>query len=141
MRLIACNAALALAILAPATSLAGDRTKSALETSPKGWIDVMPSKDFTNWRRVPLPPDVKLNERNPWRLSADGKTLICDGVGIKEMFLHNDEQGDGRRAEWDVHGVLLVFRRTGFIAASCRRASRPSRAASIRGRGPHCSCA
>src|SRR5262245_44293958 len=90
------NTALALLILAPAAAIAGDKkTKSALEEGPKGWIDLMPDKGLTNWRRVPLPPDVKVSDRNPWSLSDDKKTLICDGVGIKEMLLHNDERDDG----------------------------------------------
>jgi hypothetical protein len=77
------------------------RGKSALETDPTGWIDLMPGKDLKGWKRVPLAPDEKLNAKNPWSLSADGKTLLCDGVGVKEMFRHEREFGDGiYHVEW-----------------------------------------
>jgi hypothetical protein len=91
------------AIMIAAHSHAGDakKTPSALETDPKGWLDLMPTKDLKGWRRVPLPPEEPLAKKNPWRLAADGKTLICDGVGIKEMFLHDKEFGDGiLHVEW-----------------------------------------
>lgn len=75
--------------------------KTALEQDPSGWLDLMPGKDLKGWTRVVLPPDEKLNAKNPWSVSADGKTLVCDGVGVKEMFLHEREFGDGTfHVEW-----------------------------------------
>lgn len=75
--------------------------ESALEKDPKGWKDLFPGKDLKGWKRVALAPDVKLSEKNPWSVAADGKTLLCDGVGIKEMFLFDEEFGDGIfHVEW-----------------------------------------
>jgi hypothetical protein len=69
--------------------------KSALEQDPRGWVDLLPGKDLQGWRRVPIPPDEKLNAKNPWSLTDGGHTLRCDGVGVKEMLLHERSWGDG----------------------------------------------
>lgn len=75
--------------------------KSALETDPTGWVDLFPGQDLKGWKRVPLPPDEKLNAKNPWSVDAAGKVLLCDGVGVKEMLLHEKEQTDGIfHVEW-----------------------------------------
>lgn len=75
--------------------------KNALDIYPKGWVDLLPGKDFKGWKRVPIAPDEKLNAKNPWSLDANGKVLICDGVGVKEMLLHEQERGDGIfHVEW-----------------------------------------
>jgi len=69
------------------------------QAAEDGWINLMPGKDLAGWKRVPIPPDVKLADKNPW--STDEKTLICDGVGIKEMLLTDREFGDGIfHVEW-----------------------------------------
>lgn len=86
-------AGLALALLAPAAQPKGGKT--FLEKEPKGWIDLIPGEGLKGWKRVVLPPDEKLNPKNPWSLSPDGKSLLCDGVGVKEMLLHDREWGDG----------------------------------------------
>ncbi|MBI4600679.1 MAG: SMP-30/gluconolactonase/LRE family protein [Planctomycetes bacterium] len=67
---------------------------SALESDPVGWEDLMPRPGFEGWRRVVLPSDPP-SPRNPWSLSAGGKTLVAKGEGIKEMLLHEKERGDG----------------------------------------------
>ena len=66
-------------------------TKSALETDPKGWVDVLPPADLKGWYRVPVPPTGKLG-REQWHV--DGKTLICDGDGGHDMLLTDKEYGD-----------------------------------------------
>lgn len=76
-------------------------TKSALETDPTGWTDLLTDPNLRNWKRVSIPPGSKLNARNPWSLPSDGKTLICDGVGIHEMLLWEREMADGVfHVEW-----------------------------------------
>jgi hypothetical protein len=72
---------------------AADDQKSALETDPKGWVDLL-ANGLKNWRRVPIPAKSKLKDRSPWSLSSDGKTLSCDGVGYHEMLLFDREIGD-----------------------------------------------
>lgn len=69
-----------------------------LAREPEGWIDLTPPKDFAGWKRLPLDP---FPEKPVWTLSADGKTLQCDGIGAKEMLLTEKEFGDGTfHAEW-----------------------------------------
>ncbi|MCI0458923.1 MAG: DUF1080 domain-containing protein, partial [Gemmataceae bacterium] len=74
---------------------------SALEADPSGWIDLLPGRDLNGWRRVVLPPDEKLNSKNPWSVDPERRLLLCDGVGVKEMLLHEHERGDGVfHVEW-----------------------------------------
>jgi len=83
--------------------LAGDpkETKSALESDPAGWTNLLVDSALKNWKRVSIPPKGKLGERNPWNLPGDGTTLICNGVGIHEMLLWEKEVSDGIfHVEW-----------------------------------------
>jgi hypothetical protein len=81
------------------TTSASAQEKSLLERDPKGWTDLTPGKDLLGWKRVLLPPDTKLNDKNPWKLE-DG-LLVCDGVGVKEMLLYDKEFSDGVfHVEW-----------------------------------------
>ena len=76
-------------------------TKSALESNPAGWTDLPLDKDLKHWKRMAIPPGSKLSARNPWSVSADGATLICDGAGIHEMLLWDKEVADGIfHVEW-----------------------------------------
>jgi hypothetical protein len=100
MRMAMILAALAVSF---AAVRAGDvkETKSALESQPAGWIDLLKDKDLKDWKRVPIPPGGKLNKRDCWKYDADSKTLICDGVGIHEMLLFDKEIADGIfHVEW-----------------------------------------
>src|SRR5438128_2580957 len=67
--------------------------KSALELDPRGWTDLMPGKDLQGWKRVPIAPDTTLNAKNAWKV--EGGLLLCDGVDVKEMLLHDKEFADG----------------------------------------------
>lgn len=78
-------------------------SKSALETDPAGWIDLLADNDLKDWKRVSIPPGSKLNQKNPWSVdvSSREKILVCNGVGVHEMLLHNTERGDGiLHIEW-----------------------------------------
>jgi hypothetical protein len=93
------------ALLLPFTSgIAGDakETKSALESDPKGWIDLLANADLKDWKRVPIPPKSTLKEPSPWKYDADKKVLVCHGAGAgHEMLLCNKEFGDGIfHVEW-----------------------------------------
>lgn len=86
-------------VLFVALALAG--TAKEPQKASLSWLDLMPGPGLKGWSRVVLPPDEKLNAKNPWSLSADGKTLLCDGVGVKEMLLFDREFGDGVfHVEW-----------------------------------------
>lgn len=79
----------------------GAQGQSALEADSSGWTDLLPGKDLKGWRRVVLPPDEKLNSKNPWSVDSARRILVCDGVGVKEMLLHEQERTDGIfHVEW-----------------------------------------
>lgn len=67
--------------------------KSALETDPLGWTDILPSAELKGWYRVSVPPTGKLG-REQWHVDADKKILICDGDGGHDMLLTDKEYGD-----------------------------------------------
>ncbi|MFA5189429.1 MAG: neutral/alkaline non-lysosomal ceramidase N-terminal domain-containing protein [Verrucomicrobiia bacterium] len=68
-------------------------SKSAMETDPQGWADILPPADLKGWYRVPVPPAGKLG-REQWHLDAGKKVLICDGDGGHDMLLTEKEYGD-----------------------------------------------
>jgi len=68
-------------------------TKSALETSPQGWVDIMPQADLEGWSRVPVPPGGQLG-RAQWHVDTDRNVLICDGDGGHDMLLLKEILGD-----------------------------------------------
>jgi hypothetical protein len=77
------------------------QTRSALESDPKGWLDITPSANLKGWSRVAIPPGGKLSAKNPWSVAADGQTLVCDGVGVHEMLLWDKDVADGIfHVEW-----------------------------------------
>ncbi len=79
------------------TSNAGDvkESKSAFESDPKGWTDLLANADLKDWKRVSIPPKSKLKEPNPWKYDATKKTLVCNGVGYHEMLLYDKDFADG----------------------------------------------
>jgi hypothetical protein len=89
----------------PASGVAGtgsaQESKSALETEPSGWIDLLADKSLKEWKRVPIPPGSTLNVRNPWQVDPASGVLLCDGVGLHEMLLYDKELADGTfHVEW-----------------------------------------
>ena len=87
---------LAVFVAFSATALRGADTtvtKSALESDPHGWQDILPAADLAGWYRVAVPPTGKLG-REQWHLDAGGEVLICDGDGGHDMLLTSKEYGD-----------------------------------------------
>jgi hypothetical protein len=68
-------------------------TKSALESDPQGWHDILPAADLSDWYRVSVPPNVKLG-REQWHVDAARSVLICDGDGGHDMLLTSKEYAD-----------------------------------------------
>ena len=96
-------AALVLLFQGPLPGAEPAGSKSALETDPKGWIDLLPGADLKAWKRVPVPPlpKGKLRDKSPWSVDEANKIMHCDGVGVKEAFLHETERSDGIfHVEW-----------------------------------------
>jgi 3-keto-disaccharide hydrolase len=71
----------------------GAETKSALQSHPEGWVDILPPADLKGWYRVPVPPTGHLG-REQWHVDGPRKVLICDGDGGHDMLLFNQEIGD-----------------------------------------------
>lgn len=75
-------------------------TKSQLEADPAGWTDLMPGADLQGWKRVAY-PGKPLKATNPWSVDPASGLLTCDGAGTVEMFLTDQEFGDGVfHVEW-----------------------------------------
>ena len=94
--LAASLAALFLATLAAAQTREAAPSKSALESNPRGWIDLMPRPDLKGWGRVPVPPGAPLGKQQ-WRVEKQGKdgtVLVCEGDGGHDMLLCTREFGD-----------------------------------------------
>ncbi len=91
--LIACLAAVLPGGLAIAQSAPADAAKSAYETNPKGWTNIMPRADLKGWSRVTVPPGGQLGKAQ-WHTEDRGKLLVCDGDGGHDMFLCTREFGD-----------------------------------------------
>ncbi len=68
---------------------------AAADKADSRWIDLFPGKDLKGWKRVPILPDPKLDARNPWKVNATSNILECDGVGLREMLLHETERTNG----------------------------------------------
>ncbi len=68
-------------------------TKSALESDPQGWQDILPAADLSGWYRVPVPPHGKLG-REQWHVDAARNVLVCDGDGGHDMLLTRKEYAD-----------------------------------------------
>jgi hypothetical protein len=89
---------LVLGLAGLAAALPGGGREPASEA---GWVDLLAGKGLKGWRRVPIAPDTKRNDKDPWKLAEDGKVLQCDGVGVKEMLLFEREFADGTfHVEW-----------------------------------------
>jgi hypothetical protein len=71
----------------------GEESKSALESDPKSWTDIMPPADLKGWYRVPVPPTGKLG-RQQWHVDTDRNVLVCDGDGGHDMLLLDREFAD-----------------------------------------------
>ena len=73
--------------------------KSALESDPKGWVDLFPDRELKGWKRATVDPKAK---QRVWGLSEDGKLLEVDGRnGVLENLLFDKEFADGiYHVEW-----------------------------------------
>jgi hypothetical protein len=82
--------------------LVGTAARGPVAAGEEGWIDLTPGKDLEGWKRVIIPPDKKLADKDPWKMAAAGKTLLCDGTpDIKEMLQYEKVFGDGTfHVEW-----------------------------------------
>jgi len=85
--------ALALLSLGFARGAAQETSKSALESDPAGWKEIMPGPNLAGWTRLPMPPTGQLG-RQQWHLDAETKTLNCDGDGGHDWLRYDREVGN-----------------------------------------------
>jgi len=90
-----------------AVSATQAQAPSALQSDPKGWVDLLADKTLAKWIRVPMPgvgklPAGNVSDPSPWMLDSSGEVLICEGGKVgREMFRYGEELGDFvLHAEW-----------------------------------------
>jgi hypothetical protein len=66
--------------------------KSALETNPQGWVDLLPDKAFKGWTRLNLAPSAQLAEVSPWQIDSGSGVLVCNGDKSGHEMLRYDRE-------------------------------------------------
>lgn len=95
--LICCLAFCPLAAYPPRATPAPEQGKA----DAGKWTDLLAGKGLSKWKRVPIPPERKLSDRDPWKFDAATGVLSCAGEGIKEMLLYDRAFRDGVfHVEW-----------------------------------------
>jgi hypothetical protein len=102
LRSIALMGVVFVACASPTTGGDVKETKSALESDPKGWTDLLANADLKDWKRVSIPPGSKLGKPDPWKYDSEKKMLICHETGAPhEMLIYDKEFADGiLHVEW-----------------------------------------
>jgi hypothetical protein len=76
------------------------QSRSALESDPQGWKNLLSDKSLKGWVRGPLGPAGQLragemNDANPFKLDASGEILLVEGDRVGHEWLRwNEELGD-----------------------------------------------
>ncbi len=73
------------------------QSPSALESDPKGWINLLSDKTLKGWVRGPLAAAGQLrpgdmNDANPFKLDASGEILIVEGERVGHEWLRWNEE-------------------------------------------------
>ncbi len=94
-------------LLLPSPQTPAPQVPSALQSDPKGWVDLLAGKDLKDWMRVPLGavgqlPAGKATDSSPWKMDAAGGMLVCEGDKAgHEMLRYATELTDFvLHAEW-----------------------------------------
>ena len=105
MRYLA-NAFICLCFLFPAIP-AQSQSPGALESDPKGWINLLADKTLKEWVRGPLGQAGQLrpgemSDPSPWRLDPSGEILLCEGEKVGHEWLrYGPELGNfAAHVEW-----------------------------------------
>ena len=76
------------------------QTRSALESDPSGWRDLMPPSSLQGWTRVAFMTTEPLNPASQWKVDPAG-LLICEGDKGHEFFRYDRELANFIfHAEW-----------------------------------------
>ncbi len=95
--------ALLIAIVPMISAAPAEPSKSALETDPSGWTDLLAKagKELMGWKRGPIPPTGMLNPQNQWSIDEVTGNLVCEGDKGHEWLRYDREVGDGAfHVEW-----------------------------------------
>jgi len=83
------------------------QSRSALETDPAGWINLLADKSLKDWVRGPLGAAGQLrpgqmSDPSPWKLDPSGEILVCEGDRVGHEWLRwGQELGDAiAHVEW-----------------------------------------
>jgi len=76
-----------------ARASAAAETKSALESNPAGWKDIMPGAKLEGWTRLPVPASGALGAAQ-WRIDPGTGRLVCEGDGGHDWLRCDREVGD-----------------------------------------------
>ncbi len=68
------------------------QSKSALESDPSGWTNLLADKSLKDWVRGPLGAAGQLrpgqmSDPSPWKLDSSGEVLICEGDKVGHEWL------------------------------------------------------
>ncbi len=70
------------------------QSKSALESDPKGWIDILPPASLKGWTRISIPPTQPVHPESQWKVDTANKLLICEGDKGHDFFRYDPEFAD-----------------------------------------------
>lgn len=65
--------------------------QSALESDPKGWVDILPDESFKGWTRLALPSDKPLDPASQWKVDKAARLLVCEGNKGHEWLRYDRE--------------------------------------------------
>ena len=87
---------LALGLLPAMAGPAPDAPRTALESEPEGWTDLLAAAGpgLEGWNRMPLPPGGKLSPESQWSVDPETGHLVCKGDGGHEWLRWGEMYGD-----------------------------------------------
>jgi len=77
-------------------SVGGARAQSdsALQSDPRGWLDLLPGVSLRGWTRVPIPPGKAPDPVSQWKVDPVNRFLVCEGTGGHEWLRYDREFTD-----------------------------------------------
>jgi hypothetical protein len=67
------------------------QTPSALESDPKGWVDIMPDQSFKGWTRLAFLTTNPMDPVSQWKAGTANKVLVCEGDRGHEFLRYDKE--------------------------------------------------
>jgi hypothetical protein len=67
------------------------QTRSALESDPSGWVDIMPDASLKGWTRLPFMTPGPVSSVQQWKVDPKEKILLCEGDGGHDWLRYDKE--------------------------------------------------